>query len=762
MGKRRRRTSSCTTSSSSSSSSSTNTSYTCSTVQNSDPQLLFGIMLAALSNRELGATSEGNLVIQKALHHLLLSLLSKSPNSVMRCQQILHIPLISLLPVLLNSKCSVVACTGLEIVGAASLFSIEMNEQIASDEEIVKGLITAVASSRKSVAMAACNALLDLLTTSAGRCKLLEISAIDNLIFRFLQVPKSSTPSVSLIMEDKACFKIGFMEDEYPILLLDIAISLINDCTLDQLRNIPRELSKNLLKFMEQIWAKVCKNLPADSVHESERIFYLSNIKTNNLAESLFRLSMEETSTTSPKFLEVKRSIFHSNQINFESFIVNHWEESPLLIPGPLQHNIFTSFLQLFTSKDSIPSFLACLLQNHVSTPPLTSDDLDIINFLKESREQIGCPIIYQQDIRVLKTLNSKKEKHFFHGSSDLQNIASISNAFNNGYTFALRGMEFHFQDFASISEGLAFLFGQPSTGVNLYLTPPNSQGLSRHYDDHCVLVCQIQGVKRWKVFPNVGTLLPRLYEPFVEFIGVEGKSDTDLMDDGCKEFLLREGDILYIPRGFPHEACTIADDDMANGNVDFSLHLTLAIEIEPPFEWEGFIHVAVNHWYHNCKITNHTNLDDVAVHLIHIAIKLIGENDPTFRKACLVGAISHQPWLQTHQHSIFNHLLSKVNINSNFKDIASNVLGEHKDILEKLRWLDNLDNKMPLMEMEDIVRLLVHDKEKVEAAFMEAKSEFCNGVVFDEIVFCYNELLEKYRRTRKQYINGMLALNCI
>ena len=79
-------------------------------------------------------------------------------------------------------RCSVVACTGLEIVGAASLFSIEMNEQIASDEEIVKGLITAVASSRKSVAMAACNAVLDLLTTSAGRCKLLDISAIDNLM----------------------------------------------------------------------------------------------------------------------------------------------------------------------------------------------------------------------------------------------------------------------------------------------------------------------------------------------------------------------------------------------------------------------------------------------------------------------------------------------------------------------------------------------------------------------------------------------------
>lgn len=90
--------------------------------------------------------------------------------------------MISLLPVILNSKCSEIACSGLEIVGAASLFSIEMNEQIASDDEIVKGLITAVASSRRSVSMTACNALLDLFTTSVGRCKLLEFPAIENLM----------------------------------------------------------------------------------------------------------------------------------------------------------------------------------------------------------------------------------------------------------------------------------------------------------------------------------------------------------------------------------------------------------------------------------------------------------------------------------------------------------------------------------------------------------------------------------------------------
>ncbi|KAJ9550851.1 hypothetical protein OSB04_014896 [Centaurea solstitialis] len=660
-----------------------------------------------------------------------------------------------------------------------------MNEQIASDEEIVKGLIAGVASTRRSVSVAACNAVLDLLTTSVGRCRLLEFSAIDNLMKQlktgaYRRVPKSSIPSISLIKEEvgtNTCFRIGFMEDEYPILLLQAAITLINECTLEQLRKIPGELSKNLLTYLTNLWTEVHKLILVDTVQKSERFFYLSNIRTSNLAECLFRLSMERSFPLPSKFQEVKRSIFHLGQISFESFVVNHWEESPLLITRPsnlvLQDNVFSFFLQRISSKETIHPFLACLLKNHASALPISSDELDIISFLKEAREHIGCPMIYQQDLRVLKTLDSEGEMHFFHGSSEVphflyaRDISRCEEAYNDGYTFALRGMEFHFQDIAAISEGLATLFGQPSTGVNMYLTPPNSQGLARHRDDHCVLVCQIRGVKRWKIFPNPCPRLPRLYEPVDDLLDLESQNK---LIDGCKEFLLREGDILYIPRGFPHEACTVIDDAKPNGNAEFSLHLTLAIEIEPPFEWEGFVHVALYNWCRNYNTSTRTScesssrdIDDVALHLMHIAIKLIGEVDPMFRKACLVGSISFpsvtEGWLQTHQQSTFNHLLKRINANSNFSDVVSTIkatIGKHEDLFEKLRWLRHLDPQTSSMEMENLFYLLVHEKDKVEAAFMEVKSEFCNGVVFEDVIPHYSVILEKYRRTRKQYINGI------
>ncbi|PWA42758.1 jmjC domain, Armadillo-type fold protein [Artemisia annua] len=306
----------------------------------------------------------------------------------------------------------VIRRVGLEIVGAASLFSIETNEQIALDEDTVKGLINAVESHNRSVSMAACNAILDLFTTSIGRLKLLEFSAINNLIAiemnlfvesdmnlnvpgEWIHVPKSSTPSISLIImeevHDKTFFRIGFMEDEYPVLLLHVAITLINDCTVEQLRKVPRGLSRKFLLYLAMLWAEVHKHKLIETVPESERFFCLSNIRTNHLAESLFRLSMDETFTTPSKFQEVKRSIFHLGHISFESFIVNHWEQSPLLIQRPsedvLHDNVFSSFSQFLRSKETVSSFLGFLLQNLTSALPINSDELDIVGFLKEARD---------------------------------------------------------------------------------------------------------------------------------------------------------------------------------------------------------------------------------------------------------------------------------------------------------------------------------------------------------------------------------------
>eukprot|EP00922_Rhytidocystis_sp_ex-Travisia-forbesii_P003518 GHVS01005126.1.p1 GENE.GHVS01005126.1~~GHVS01005126.1.p1 ORF type:complete len:388 (-),score=65.06 GHVS01005126.1:210-1373(-) len=96
-----------------------------------------------------------------------------------------------------------------------------------------------------------------------------------------------------------------------------------------------------------------------------------------------------------------------------------------------------------------------------------------------------------------------------------------------------------------------------------LYLTPPSSQAVRLHSDDQDVFVVQCWGGKQWQ-----------LYQPLVKLPYTEemlGK-DESVNPENCElvmECLLEEGDILYIPRGYLHEAKTAAS---------LSLHVTVTI----------------------------------------------------------------------------------------------------------------------------------------------------------------------------------------
>ncbi|XP_058224695.1 uncharacterized protein LOC131333889 isoform X2 [Rhododendron vialii] len=686
------------------------------------------------------------------LTQLRLSLLSKTHNSPPLFPNLtLPLPILSLLPLLLTSKYAEVVCKCAEFVGVAALFSLEMNEQIAGDDEIVKGLIFALSSSngRRSSSIAACNAVLDMATTSFGRQRLVESSFLECLIFHFLQVSRNSQALVCLSNEERgseARLRIRFEEDELPVSLLDASIMLINACSTENLEKIPKKLSESLLVYLKKFWTKVrsqmllCTNTILKRSQESHSC--VSNFSTNNLAESIFRLSIIVDELTTPRHMDVvKRCIFSRDGSGFENFMENNWEVSPMLI-GKFSSglnegtDIFGSFRQSLDFYEAFPSFLSTILKNLVSCPPITSDELDILHFLKEMKNQLGCPMIYKQDIRVLKTQNLKREVHFFQ---DLQflimdDILRCKEAYEEGYTIALRGMEFRLGSIADLVDGLAYLFGQPSAGVNMYLTPPNSQGLACHRDDHCVFVCQLVGVKKWTVFHPKTLQLPRLYET------VENTHEAaTLALDGSEQIFLREGDVLYIPRGFPHEACTVVDNDRPNETAELSLHLTLAIEVEPPFEWEGFAHVALHNWNQNQKQSSSMSCDSlcgslnaISVILMRVAIKLIGDSDPTFRKACL----------------------------------------ENEDPLQQIRWLQHLGNdeqvievqewSIPSIEQLQHLILFCHDhKDEAEAAFMEVKCKFCNEAAFEDVEKCYKILLGKYRKVRKQYTSGMLSLHC-
>ena len=92
-----------------------------------------------------------------------------------------------------------------------------------------------------------------------------------------------------------------------------------------------------------------------------------------------------------------------------------------------------------------------------------------------------------------------------------------------------------------------------PHAYANCYLTPPNSQAVPAHADDRDVLVVQLVGSKNWQVFQNVPVPYPYPHEQ----VGKDGIPVPSSVLDGPMAIstTLQPGDVLYMPRGFVHQA---------------------------------------------------------------------------------------------------------------------------------------------------------------------------------------------------------------
>jgi len=132
---------------------------------------------------------------------------------------------------------------------------------------------------------------------------------------------------------------------------------------------------------------------------------------------------------------------------------------------------------------------------------------------------------------------------------------------FSDGHTIVVNNV----QDFSpAVARLIQSMQRRTSYRVeaNTYLTPPSAQGFNSHYDTHDVLVAQIDGSKRWRVYGEDSAC------PLQQMTNGDPVRRENLPTP--EQFILHPGDLLYIPRGWIHEAET----DESNA----SLHLTLGV----------------------------------------------------------------------------------------------------------------------------------------------------------------------------------------
>lgn len=137
----------------------------------------------------------------------------------------------------------------------------------------------------------------------------------------------------------------------------------------------------------------------------------------------------------------------------------------------------------------------------------------------------------------------------------------AVLRRFSSGATIVLQGMHRYWRPLARFCRHLELALGHP-VQANAYVTPPGSQGLHPHEDEHDVFVLQSHGTKRWLVYQRGD--LPPSRPPVVEAE-------------------LAPGDSLYIPRAFPHAAVT---------QEEASVHVTIGILT---VTWRSVLRAAVS-----------------------------------------------------------------------------------------------------------------------------------------------------------------------
>ena len=239
-----------------------------------------------------------------------------------------------------------------------------------------------------------------------------------------------------------------------------------------------------------------------------------------------------------------------------DEFHAKYWEQEPLFIEN--SNSTHRHRLDGLLSKSSIKD----MLDRHSM---FYGSDLNVTRYEEDSH---GVKRRVTLDLVPPANNNSNNseddEPEYVQADSDV-----VWDHYQQGCTIRLLCPHKHADNVHALLQMLELEWGC-MVGANAYLTPPEAaQGFAPHYDDIEAYCLQLEGRKRWKVYAplNKGETLPRTSS--------SDYTEEDLKDvKPVMDITLSPGDILYMPRGWIHQACTLPGGQSKDGH---SLHLTIS-----------------------------------------------------------------------------------------------------------------------------------------------------------------------------------------
>jgi len=143
-------------------------------------------------------------------------------------------------------------------------------------------------------------------------------------------------------------------------------------------------------------------------------------------------------------------------------------------------------------------------------------------------------------------------------------NLNQLYAAYADGYTVVINKVDRFWHPLKAFCQNMSNFLSHHTT-ANMYLTPQNEKALLPHYDTHDVYVLQIHGKKHWNIYDSPEeTPLLNSHQPIFKREQLKNP----------REITLNAGDLMYMPRGLPHEAYTTDES---------SLHITIGVY---PAQW--------------------------------------------------------------------------------------------------------------------------------------------------------------------------------
>ena len=158
----------------------------------------------------------------------------------------------------------------------------------------------------------------------------------------------------------------------------------------------------------------------------------------------------------------------------------------------------------------------------------------------------VGFRQLKYTQLKIARAEHAQPDKVFYVDSDSTSDTNRLFHSYDQGDTVVLNFAQCYWEPAARLCAALENFFHFPA-GVNVYVTPRNSQGFPPHFDSHDVFVLQVEGAKSWRIYP-AREAMP---------CGIEDSQPIprERLGAPLRACRLTAGDLLYLPRGYVHEA---------------------------------------------------------------------------------------------------------------------------------------------------------------------------------------------------------------